>query len=59
MGGQAVTAPHVDEKNLVHPGVQLQPWVTLTWALILWVFSLAVKFPPGSTILIPSALLVH
>jgi hypothetical protein len=63
VGGQAITAPHVDEKNLAHS------WCAITALgrfnpsigghLILWDFGLAVKFPPGSTILIPSALLVH
>jgi hypothetical protein len=63
LGGQAVTAPHVDEKNLAHS------WCAVTALgrfdpnlgghLILWDFGLAVKFPPGSTILIPSALFVH
>ena len=63
LGGQAVTAPHVDEKNLAHG------WCAITALgrfdpnlgghLILWDFGLAVKFPPGSTILIPSALFVH
>jgi hypothetical protein len=63
LGGQAVTGPHVDEKNLAHS------WCAITALgrfdpnlgghLILWDFGLAVKFPPGSTILIPSALFVH
>lgn len=63
MGGQAVTAPHVDEKNLAHSWCAVTALghfdPSLGGHLILWDFGLAVKFPPGSTILIPSALLVH
>ena len=63
IGGQVATAPHLDEKNLAHS------WCAVTSLgrfnpnlgghLVLWDFGLAVKFPPGSTILLPSALLVH
>lgn len=63
MGGQAVTAPHVDEKNLAHSWCAVTALgrfnPSLGGHLILWDFGLAVRFPPGSTILIPSALLVH
>lgn len=63
IGGQVATAPHLDDKNLAHS------WCAVTALgrfnpdlgghLVLWDFGLAVRFPPGSTILLPSALLVH
>ena len=63
LGGQAVTVPHVDEKNLAHSWCAVTALgcfdPSLGGHLVLWDFGLAVKFPPGSTILIPSALFVH
>jgi hypothetical protein len=63
LGMQSVCYPHVDERNLA------QSWCSVTALgqfdpnigghLVLWDLKLIVRFPPGSTILIPSALLVH
>lgn len=63
LGGQTVTQPHLDYKNLA------QSWCSVTalghfnhclgGQFVLWDFGLVVDFPAGSTILIPSALLVH
>ena len=62
-GTQTVTVPHVDQGNLA------QSWCSITALgsfnpdtgghLVLWDYGMAVRFPPGSTILIPSALLIH
>ena len=63
LGGQTVSLPHLDYKNLA------QSWCSVTTLghfnhhdggqFVLWDFGLVVDFPAGSTILIPSALLVH
>ncbi|KAJ7845158.1 hypothetical protein B0H14DRAFT_2358296 [Mycena olivaceomarginata] len=62
-GPQTVTFPHLDFANLAWG------WCTITALgdfdpdkgghLILWDLKLIVRFPPGSTILIPSALIRH
>ncbi|KAJ7074924.1 hypothetical protein B0H15DRAFT_956970 [Mycena belliarum] len=61
--GRAVTVPHVDFANLAWG------WCCITALgafnpdygghLILWDLRLVVRFPPGSTVLIPSALVKH
>ena len=63
LGEQITTFSHRDEKNLA------QGWCSVTALgrfnpdlgghLVLWDFGLAIRFPPGSTILIPSALFIH
>jgi hypothetical protein len=63
LGEQVATFPHLDEKNLA------QGWCSITALgefnpdlgghLVLWDFGLVIRFPPGSTILIPSALFLH
>jgi hypothetical protein len=63
LGENTVTHPHLDKMNLA------QGWCSVTALgsfnpdfggdLVLWDFGLTVRFPPGSTILIPSSLLVH
>lgn len=63
LGSQTVTIPHVDDKNLAYS------WCSVTALgnfnpdvgghLMLWDFNLAIRFPPGSTIMIPSALFIH
>jgi hypothetical protein len=63
LGSQSASYPHVDEKNLA------QSWCSVTALgtfnpdlgghFVLWDFRLFVRFPPGSTVLIPSALLCH
>ncbi|KAJ7429912.1 hypothetical protein B0H11DRAFT_2264648 [Mycena galericulata] len=62
-GPSTVTLPHVDAANLAWG------WCAITSLghfnpdlgghLILWDLNLIIRFPPGSTILIPSALLRH
>ncbi|KAJ7181397.1 hypothetical protein C8R43DRAFT_870092, partial [Mycena crocata] len=62
-GPSTVTFPHVDAANLAWG------WCSITALgyfdpdlgghLILWDLNLVIRFPPGSTILIPSALLRH
>ncbi|KAJ7484573.1 hypothetical protein FB451DRAFT_1393107 [Mycena latifolia] len=61
--GRAITAHHLDFANLVWG------WCSITALgdfdpdrgghLILWELRLVIRFPPGSTILIPSALIHH
>src|SRR6201996_4263351 len=61
--GRAVTIPHLDFANLAWG------WCAITALgkfdpdrgghLILWDLKLVIRFPPGSTIFIPSALLRH
>ena len=63
LGEQTTTFPHTDMENLA------QGWCSITSVgkydptrgghLVLWDFGLVIEFPPGSTILIPSALLIH
>ena len=63
LGSQTVTTPHVDDKNFAYA------WCSVTALgnfnpnlgghFVLWDFNLAVRFPPGSTIMIPSAIFIH
>jgi hypothetical protein len=63
IGEQVVSFPHLDPRNLA------QGWCSITALgqfnpdtgghLVLWDFGLIIRFPPGSTVLIPSALVVH
>ena len=63
LGEQTVSFPHTDMENLAQSWCsvtslgQFDP--TLGGHLVLWDFGLFVEFPPASTILIPSALLLH
>lgn len=63
LGSQTVTKPHVDEKNFAYGWCSVTPLGNfdpdLGGHLVLWDYRLAVRFPPGSTILIPSALFIH
>ncbi|KAF8197309.1 hypothetical protein K438DRAFT_1585189, partial [Mycena galopus ATCC 62051] len=62
-GPRTVTFPHIDAPNLAWG------WCSITTLgqfnpdlgghLILWDLNLVIRFPPGSTIMIPSALLRH
>ncbi|KAJ7147202.1 hypothetical protein C8R43DRAFT_1129970 [Mycena crocata] len=62
-GPRAITAPHIDFANLAWG------WCAITALglfdpdrgghLILWDLRLVIRFPPGATILIPSALIRH
>lgn len=63
VGGDVVTQPHLDCANLAFG------WCAVTAVgsfnpdlgghMILWDLGVYVRFPPGSTILLPSALVVH
>jgi len=63
LGTQSISYPHLDDGNLA------QSWCTITpmgkfdhktgGNLVLWDFGLVIDFPPGTTIMIPSALLCH
>lgn len=63
MGPFTITRPHTDNHNLAFG------WCAITALgnfnpdrgghMILWDLGLVIRFPPGSTILIPSALLTH
>lgn len=63
LGEQSTSLPHTDDGNLA------QSWCSITplgffdpkkgGHLVLWDFGLVVEFPPGSTVLIPSALIKH
>lgn len=63
LGKQTATVPHTDNCNLA------QSWCSITpvgnfnhqegGQLVLWDFGMVIDFPAGSTILIPSALVVH
>ncbi|KAM6496394.1 hypothetical protein JOM56_009100 [Amanita muscaria] len=54
LGKQTATVPHRDE-----PRTFLVFNPKLGGHLVLWDFALLVEFPPGSTVLIPSALFLH
>ncbi|KAJ7045346.1 hypothetical protein C8F04DRAFT_939560 [Mycena alexandri] len=62
-GPSTVTLPHVDAANLVWGWCCITAFgkfnPDLGGHLILWDLRLAIRFPPGSTIMIPSALLRH
>ncbi|KAF8324494.1 hypothetical protein F5887DRAFT_902786 [Amanita rubescens] len=63
LGEQTVSYPHTDMENLA------QSWCSITSLgnfdptlgghLVLWDFGLVIEFPASSTVLIPSALLLH
>ncbi|KAM6494940.1 hypothetical protein JOM56_009563, partial [Amanita muscaria] len=63
LGPQTASLPHRDMGNLAHSWCsiaavgQFNP--ELGGHLVLWDFGIAIEFPPGSTILIPSALFMH
>ncbi|KAF9060393.1 hypothetical protein BDP27DRAFT_1493380, partial [Rhodocollybia butyracea] len=62
-GPQSITFPHVDAANLCFGWCSITALGKFDYTrgghLILWDLGLYIRFPPGSTILIPSALLVH
>jgi hypothetical protein len=63
LGLQSTSSPHTDDGNLA------QSWCSITplglfnpkkgGHLVLWDLGLVIDFPPGSTVLIPSALILH
>ncbi|KAJ3926348.1 MAG: hypothetical protein NXY57DRAFT_905774, partial [Lentinula lateritia] len=62
-GPRSFSPPHQDPDNTVHgwcadtPLAKYKP--DLGGHLVLWELRLAIRFPPGSTILFPSALITH
>ncbi|KAJ7473406.1 hypothetical protein FB451DRAFT_1035718, partial [Mycena latifolia] len=62
-GPHAITAPHLDFANLAWGWCCITSFgkfdPDLGGHLILWDLRLVIRFPPGSTILIPSALIRH
>lgn len=63
VSGQTVSTPHTDHNNLAHGWCAVTPLGRFDHKkgghLALWDFGLAVEFPPGATILFPSALICH
>ncbi|EAU90827.1 hypothetical protein CC1G_12955 [Coprinopsis cinerea okayama7 len=62
-GPHTVTLPHRDAANLAFGWCAITSFgsfdPTIGGHLVLWDLRLVIEFPPGSTILIPSALLTH
>ncbi|KAI9431864.1 hypothetical protein H4582DRAFT_2062288 [Lactarius indigo] len=63
LGEQSVSFPHTDNANLAQAWCSITPLGSFDpkWGghLVLWDFKLVIEFPPGSTVLIPSALIKH
>ncbi|KAG6848705.1 hypothetical protein H0H93_014763 [Arthromyces matolae] len=63
LGEQSVSYPHTDDANLAQSWCSITPLgsfdATKGGQLILWDLGLVVDFPSASTILIPSALILH
>jgi hypothetical protein len=63
LGTKTVTFPHTDNCNLSHSWCSVTPLGEFDHEagghLVLWDFGLVVDFPAGSTILIPSSIIVH
>ncbi|KAG7092100.1 hypothetical protein E1B28_008476 [Marasmius oreades] len=62
-GPQFVSFPHLDANNSAYTWCAITPMGDFDpkhgGHLILWDLGLVIQFPPGATVLIPSALLVH
>ncbi|KAI0037552.1 hypothetical protein FA95DRAFT_1506830 [Auriscalpium vulgare] len=62
-GPQALTVPHRDSKNVPFGWCAVTALGDFDYMkgghLIIWELKLIIEFPPGSTILLPSALLTH
>ena len=60
---QSVSTPHTDHNNLAQGWCSITPLGAfnpeLGGHLVLWDFGVAIQFPPGTTALIPSALITH
>jgi hypothetical protein len=63
LGEQTASFPHLDMRNLAQSWCSITPLGNfnpdLGGHLVLWDFGLFIRFPAGSTVLIPSSLLVH
>jgi hypothetical protein len=63
LGDRSVSFPHTDDGNLAQGWCSITPLGSFDpekgGHLVLWDFGLVVEFPPGSTALIPSALIKH
>ncbi|KAF8876360.1 hypothetical protein CPB84DRAFT_1689174, partial [Gymnopilus junonius] len=63
LGSRAVTKPHLDCANLSYGWCAVTAFGNFNpdtgGHMMLWDLGIYIRFPPGSTILLPSALLVH
>ena len=63
LGEQSISFPHTDDGNLAQSWCSITPLgrfdPTCGGHLVLWDFGLVIEFPPGATVLIPSALIRH
>lgn len=63
LGEQTTSYPHVDQMNLAQSWCSITPLGSFDHKsgghFVLWDFKMVIEFPAGSTILIPSALLIH
>ncbi|KAG6826569.1 hypothetical protein H0H92_015288 [Tricholoma furcatifolium] len=63
LGNHSVSYPHTDDANLAQSWCSITPLGVFDAAqegqIILWDLGIVVDFPSGSTILIPSALILH
>ena len=63
LGQQSLSSPHTDNANLAQGWCSITPLGSFDHKkgghLILWDFGLMIEFPAGSTVLIPSALIIH
>lgn len=62
-GPQTVCYPHIDPGNLAFGECSVTPFGVYDYTkgghLILWDLKMAIEFPPGCTILFPSAVITH
>ena len=63
LGEQSTSFPHTDDGNLAQSWCSISPLGNFDpkngGHLVLWDFGLVIDFPPGSTVLLPSALIKH
>jgi len=63
LGQQSVSVPHTDHNNLAQGWCSITPLGNFDSVagghLVLWDLGLIVQFPPGTTALIPSSLILH
>lgn len=63
MKGEVICDDHTDSANLPFGWCRITPFGPFNYRrgghMVLWDLGIAIEFPPGTTIYIPSALLVH
>ncbi|KAG6810160.1 hypothetical protein H0H92_013046 [Tricholoma furcatifolium] len=63
LGSHSISLPHIDEGNLASAFCSITAFGDFNpdkgGQIVLWDLKLVINFPPGSTIMIPSALLIH